>query len=102
MNIYHIFSADEYAEVEVTIHVRRRWEYYVTNVLLVMFILGWLAFTAFVIPMDAVEDRLGVLLTLLLTFVAFKFWTATILPNVNLFCLPPALGLIFCSVWMGV
>ena len=52
---------------------KRRPQYYLQNIVLMMFALSMLGLLAFVMEVDALGDRVSVVLTLILTAVAFKF-----------------------------
>ena len=67
----------------ILLQVRRIPTFYVTNVVLVMLMLSLLGFTAFALPPDALSDRIDIMLTLLLTAVAFKFVIADAIPKVG-------------------
>lgn len=61
----------------------RRHGYYLWNVFLPTFLLTILAGTTYAVPRVNVAERLGVVLTLLLTSVAFKFVVAQGLPKIS-------------------
>ena len=63
--------------------LRRRHQYFTANVLLLMGAMCSLAFVAFVVPFRDVEARSSIVLTLLLTAVAFKFVVGDALPKVS-------------------
>eukprot|EP00808_Paulinella_micropora_P021825 g8748.t1 len=62
-----------YAEIEVQFPVSRVSNYYVTNILLLSTSIALLSCAAFAIEPGSMGDRMGIVLTLLLTFVALKF-----------------------------
>lgn len=49
----------------------------------VLLILSFLAFVVFALPDDALGERVNLVLTLLLTAVAFKFAIADVIPKVH-------------------
>jgi len=67
------------------IPIRRKHTYYSQNVLCLMFLITVLSFTAYCLPAAEFADRAGILLTILLTAVAFKFVVADMLPKVPYF-----------------
>eukprot|EP00294_Goniomonas_avonlea_P003159 CAMPEP_0114572598 /NCGR_PEP_ID=MMETSP0114-20121206/18392_1 /TAXON_ID=31324 /ORGANISM="Goniomonas sp, Strain m" /LENGTH=485 /DNA_ID=CAMNT_0001759849 /DNA_START=33 /DNA_END=1487 /DNA_ORIENTATION=- len=71
-----------YHTVHIVTSVRRKPWYYVYNVALPQFLIVSLAGTIVSVPVDDVADRMGVILTLLLTTVAFKFVVASSTPQI--------------------
>jgi hypothetical protein len=67
--------------------VVRKPDYYITNVVLIVFAIATICFFAFLFPIYAWEDRANLLTTLLLTAVTFKFVVAQSLPKVPFFTL---------------
>ncbi|XP_028408118.1 uncharacterized protein LOC114530711 [Dendronephthya gigantea] len=72
-----------YPNYEITCHVKRKPNFYMWNVALIMGLIMSLTFCSFSVDVDSPEDRLSVTLTLLLTSVAFKFVVSQSLPNVS-------------------
>lgn len=68
--------------LKFSIIVRRKWEYYVFNMVGVQFMLANLSFIPYAIPLDAFADRSSADLTLLLTTIAFKLYVAGEMPKV--------------------
>lgn len=68
----------------VQVKIVRKTDFWIFNVILLIFIFVTLGFLVFATPggTDALGDRLGLTFTLLLTIVAFKFVVADKLPNV--------------------
>jgi len=65
------------------VFVERNYGYYLWNVFLPIFLITLMSVTTFVVPLDQVADRCGVILTLLLTSVAFKFVVGQGLPKIS-------------------
>ncbi len=58
-------------------------DYFITNVVIPLFIIVGLAFVSFALPLTQLNDRLSVILTMVLTSVAFKYVVAGYLPKVS-------------------
>ena len=71
-----------YCAALLTVACYSRESYYIWNIGLIILAIVSLSFTSFAIPVDNVEGRLTINLTLLLTAMAFKFVIATSLPVV--------------------
>lgn len=67
---------------KVSMRVRRIANYYLQNIVFVLFMLSLLGPLAFLLDVDDLGGRLSTLLTLLLTAVAFKFVITSSLPKV--------------------
>ena len=76
-------SLISYSTFGFEFHIRRRYSYYLTNIVFMMFLISLLSFTTFFIDPDSTGDRLSVILTLLLTAVTFKFVVSQSLPPVS-------------------
>jgi len=63
--------------------VSRNYVYYEWNVFLPIFLITLMSVTTFLVPLEDVADRCGVILTLLLTSVAFKFVVGQDLPKIS-------------------
>jgi len=72
-----------YSRAYLALMVTRRPGYYLWNVFFMVFVLGSLSFTAYAVPAGEVADRLSVLLTLVLSVVAFKYVLAQALPAIS-------------------
>mmetsp|Transcript_18427 Transcript_18427/g.61699 ORF Transcript_18427/g.61699 Transcript_18427/m.61699 type:complete len:432 (-) Transcript_18427:191-1486(-) len=70
-----------YPRARFEIRVQRRAEYYLWNVVMVIFLLVLLSATAHRVPMDRFADRMAVNLSLVLTLVAYKFTVVGALPR---------------------
>ena len=70
---------------KIRFHVLRLSTFYIQNVVLTMFVLSLLGLLSFTMDVADVGSRVGNLLTLILTAVAFKFILANTLPKVSLF-----------------
>lgn len=68
---------------KVVLHISRKSTYYITNIIVIMLGLVGLCFSAFAVPVDDLADRMSIILTLLLTAVAFKFVIADSLPKLG-------------------
>jgi hypothetical protein len=75
-------EAPAHKATKVRMRVQRIANYYLQNIVLIMFLLSLLGPLAFVLDVDAVGDRLSTILTLLLTAVAFKYVISSALPKV--------------------
>ena len=73
------------ARYTVTMPMLRRSRFYLANVLAIMSAICFLAFTSFAIPTTELGDRSGIVLTLLLTAVAFKLVISDSIPKVSYF-----------------
>ena len=73
------------ARYAITLPMLRRHRFYVTNVMAIMSAICFLAFTAFGLPTEQLADRSSIVLTLLLTAVAFKLVIADSIPKVGYF-----------------
>lgn len=67
----------------VTLRVSRLPLFYLYNVVGVMLMLSLLGFSAFSLPRGDLSDRLNIVLTLLLTTIAFKFVVSDTIPKVG-------------------
>ena len=76
-------SIMSYSSYSFEFHIRRKYSYFLTNIVFMMFLISLLSFTTFFLSPDALGDRLGVILTLLLTAVTFKFVVSQSLPPVS-------------------
>ncbi|XP_065669946.1 cys-loop ligand-gated ion channel [Hydra vulgaris] len=65
------------------VHARRKYKYYLWNIVAMVNMISILAFTCFAIDKQDNGKRLSVSLTLLLTVVAFKNFVSSILPKVS-------------------
>ena len=77
------FSLLKYSSCEFKVQIRRKYSYFLYNVVLLMFLITSLSFVSFSIESSEVGERLGVCLTLLLTAVAFNFVVSGSLPPVS-------------------
>ena len=68
---------------KVMLHITRKSTYYVTNIIIIMLGLVSLCFSTFAVPVEDLADRMSIVLTLLLTAVAFKFVIADSLPKLG-------------------
>jgi hypothetical protein len=67
----------------VTLQVKREPAYFVNNIVAIMTMLSLLGMVVFALPADSLNDRVGVILTLLLTAVAFKLVISDSIPKVG-------------------
>jgi hypothetical protein len=72
---------------KVMLRVMRKSDYYIYNVLVVVWAITSICFFAFLFPIEAWESRGNLITTLLLTAVTFKFVVAQSLPKVPFFTL---------------
>lgn len=84
VDVSHDKKGDKKGKPRFRVHLvaRRRHHFYTTNVILMNWVLCTLAFSSFSFDADEFEARASVVLTLLLTTVAFKFVIADALPKV--------------------
>ena len=73
--------ASRYTNVSMVVH--RKSSYYLSNIISIMAGLVSLCFSAFAIEVQDLADRMSIILTLLLTAVAFKFVIADSLPKLS-------------------
>ena len=73
------------AKYTITLPMLRRHQFYVFNVMAIMSAICFLAFTAFGLPTEKLADRSSIVLTLLLTAVAFKLVISDSIPKVGYF-----------------
>jgi len=76
-------SAVGYPLLYTGVVVKRKYGYYMWNVFLPLFLITLMSVTTFVVPLHEVAERCGVILTLLLTSVAFKFVVGQDLPKIS-------------------
>ena len=69
--------------IESSFTIKRKPGFYEVNILLLNFIIVILAFTVYGLSINDVSDRLGIVMTLMLTSVAFKTYVADQLPQNN-------------------
>ena len=80
-------SANRYPQYEIQMNVRRKYEFYIYNAFLVIFLITALTFASFTVEADLPADRVQISLTLLLTSVAFKYYVQQFVPTVSYFTL---------------
>jgi len=71
-----------YPTIVLRLKLKRKWSNYVVNIILLLFILCGCSLSAFYLDFDQLGERLGLILTLLLTSVAFSIVIGDKLPNV--------------------
>jgi hypothetical protein len=71
-----------YPQVHVTIHVRRKPQFYMYSIVMILFGITTMAWVSFIIPRSDFVSRLETNLTLLLTAIAFKSMVDDHLPNI--------------------
>ena len=76
-------SSNSYPQYRIRINVMRYYSFHLTNVALIMCLITMLTFTSFTVGADAVGDRIQIVLTLLLTSIAFKYYVQQFLPTVS-------------------
>jgi len=72
-----------YPNIVIRLKCERKWKTYLYNMILLLFALTGLSLTAFFLSFDDLGDRLGLLITLLLTIVAFSIVIQDKLPTVT-------------------
>merc|ERR1712228_568387 len=75
-------SKSSYAMIVLRLKVKRRWKVFFANIVFLMACISLLALTAFSLGADDLGDRLNLLITLILTAVAFSYVVFDSLPNV--------------------
>eukprot|EP00484_Ammonia_sp_Unknown_P001953 CAMPEP_0197022306 /NCGR_PEP_ID=MMETSP1384-20130603/3213_1 /TAXON_ID=29189 /ORGANISM="Ammonia sp." /LENGTH=642 /DNA_ID=CAMNT_0042450323 /DNA_START=41 /DNA_END=1969 /DNA_ORIENTATION=+ len=75
-------SKSSYAMIVLRLKVKRRWKVFFANIVFLMCCISLLALTAFSLGADDLGDRLNLLITLILTAVAFSYVVFDSLPNV--------------------
>ena len=78
-----VIHRDSEKSTTITLKVGRKSYYYISNIFGLLLILGVCTLFVFAVPADELADRLSLILTLLLTVVAFKFVIADVLPKVS-------------------
>lgn len=73
----------QYPKINVMIPLRRKGGYYMWNVVLALFLLTLLGFSAAILPVEDISSRLAILGTSVLTTVTFKQIVAQELPKVS-------------------
>ena len=76
-------SIIKYSFYAFEFHIKRKYTYFLTNIVFMMFLISLLSFTTFFVKPENIGDRLSVILTLLLTAVTFKFVVSQSLPPVS-------------------
>jgi len=69
--------------ITASLRVERQYSYWLYNFLFAVFIIVGMAPIAFAIGADAIAERMGIVLTLLLTLVTFKFVIAAEVPKIS-------------------
>ena len=72
-----------FPQVIFTAKVERKYEFYVWNVVLPMFVFVVMCFTCFCLPREDLSDRFFVVLTMVLTTAAYKSAVASMLPTLS-------------------
>jgi len=75
-------SKSSYAMIVLRLKMKRRWKVFFANIVFLMACISLLALTAFSLDKDDLGDRLNLLITLILTAVAFSYVVFDSLPNV--------------------
>jgi hypothetical protein len=94
-------SGRTYPRLEISSLVRRKTGYWALNILLPMFFITCISFTFLSIPAQDISGRSSVVLTTLLTTVAFKFIIADKLPNISYLSLID-FYLLFCIIGQAI
>eukprot|EP00440_Ansanella_granifera_P061700 gb/GFBE01066890.1/.p1 GENE.gb/GFBE01066890.1/~~gb/GFBE01066890.1/.p1 ORF type:complete len:400 (+),score=71.83 gb/GFBE01066890.1/:1-1200(+) len=81
------YLEDVFQVVKVHVCALRHARFYISNIMVPMFVFVLLAATSFCVPREEVADRLSVSLTLVLVSVAFRFTVPTPLPPIGYFSL---------------
>jgi len=76
-------SLPRYGTCHVIVPLLRKPGYYLQNVIAVMLMLTCLSLIVFVFPNDDISGRISVILTLILTFIAFKYSIMASIPKVS-------------------
>lgn len=63
--------------------IRRKFSFFITNVVVLLALISFLALGPFCVPQSEIGDRLSIIFTLLLTAVTFKFVVSQSLPKVS-------------------
>jgi hypothetical protein len=72
-----------YSRAYIALMAKRKPNYYMWNIYIMLLILGSLSFTVFSVHAEETGDRLGIMLTLVLALVAFKLVLAQSLPSIS-------------------
>lgn len=76
-------SGARYSRAYLALTVSRRPNFILWNIMLIMALVGSLSFATFALDPNELGDRQAVVLTLVLTTVAFKFVTTTMMPEIS-------------------
>jgi hypothetical protein len=76
-------AVEPHLESTAIMRVRRLPKFYISNIITLMGMLSLLGFTVFALPAKDLSDRVNIILTLLLTAVAFKFVIADAIPKIG-------------------
>ena len=68
-------------EFHISLHLRRRWQSYMLNIVSVLFCITATTFSALVVRPEEFGTRANLIVVLLLTAVAFKSYVASLLPH---------------------
>ena len=75
-------SKSSYAMIVLRLKVKRRWKVFFANIVFIMACISFLGLTSFALTEEDLGDRLNLLITLILTAVAFGVIVTASLPNV--------------------
>jgi len=74
-------SGKRYCRAYLALTIIRQSQFVMWNIVVIMFLVGTFSFSVYSVPYDEAADRISIILTLVLTTVAFKFVTATMIPK---------------------
>ena len=75
-------NGNSYSICDVVFTVQRKWRHYVRSLFLELAIIAATSLSVFVLDADSYSDRIGILLSLLLTTVAFELVSSSMKPGV--------------------
>ena len=80
-----IIRRGSYSPNNVTVmdvYISRSYSFYLNNIVILLLLIQLMSFASFLVPIDDVGDRANIIITLMLTTVAFKFSYADSIPKV--------------------
>mmetsp|Transcript_12914 Transcript_12914/g.19421 ORF Transcript_12914/g.19421 Transcript_12914/m.19421 type:complete len:416 (+) Transcript_12914:283-1530(+) len=77
------FTASQHPTYTLTLPVRRKAGFYIWNIMIPFSLISGLTLTCFALPPEEINDRLTIVMTMILTAVAFKFVASQGLPPIS-------------------
>lgn len=83
MEIFNLEDGRPISYIDITFPLRRHVKFYLSNVFAIIFFLNILSWGIYLLPSDAYNDRLNIIITLFLAMIAFSFVLSDTLPKVQ-------------------